>query len=201
MISKRLPFRNRHGNYSFARGSSHTVSPGAISQVASERQSTMGTIVQRLLVWAGLAAGGGAGSTQQQPSARPCELSNNTALPFCDTKLPVSSRVADLVKRLTVPERFSMLTADGAPIPRLGIAQIRWGTECLHGVDVSDYIDTPGTIPVRGGGPAGGATIFPQPLTTAASFDKLLLGQIGEAIGTEARALNGDGGTLLHNFP
>ena len=124
----------------------------------------------------------------------PCELPKNRAAKFCDTSLATADRVKDLVSKLTVAEKISLMGTDGAPIPRLGLPQLMWGTECLHGVDVGEWADPPGSKPVNGPPPGGGATIFPQPLCTAASFDKGLLGEIGVAISTEARALNNQGG-------
>ena len=80
-----------------------------------------------------------------------------------------------------------MLTSASQPaLPRLGLPAYAWGNECLHGVKAQASDPRVGTT--------GGATIFPQPLCTAASFDKGLLGEIGVAISTEARALNNQGG-------
>lgn len=126
------------------------------------------------------------------PIKGPCD-GLNAELPFCNMQLSVAGRVADLIGRLNMTERLSLMSSDGAEIERLGLPQLRWGTECLHGVVVNDYIDPPGTQPLSGGGLSGGATVFPQPLCTAASFDRRLLGQIGEAIGNEARGMNNGG--------
>lgn len=123
----------------------------------------------------------------------PCEGQHAPLPSFCNVSLPVHARVLELLSQLTVDEKLSLMGTDGAPIPRLKIPQLRWGTECLHGVVKNDYADPAGAQPVHGPVAGGGATVFPQPLCTAASFDRALLGQIGEAIGTEARALNNAG--------
>ena len=109
----------------------------------------------------------------------------------------MAARVKDLVGRLTTAEKIPLLMNHGAPVPRLGIAQYRWGTECLHGVVKKDWSQphgVPPTVPPWAP-PGGGATVFPQPLGTAASFDKELLGKMGVAMSTEARGLNNGGGS------
>ena len=128
------------------------------------------------------------------PVPGPCDGGPAHQAPsFCNVSLPVHARVLELLSQLTLDEKLSLMGTDGASIPRLKIPQLRWGTECLHGVVSRDYADPAGTQPLHGPVAGGGATVFPQPLCTAASFDRALLGQIGEAIGTEARALNNAG--------
>ena len=67
-------------------------------------------------------------------------------------------------------------------IPRLGIPGYAWGNECLHGVKVTS------NKTVRG------ATVFPQPLAWAATFDDKLVLDIGSAISDESRAISNSGG-------
>ena len=64
------------------------------------------------------------------------------------------ARAADLVSRMTVEEKVSQLMNDAPAIPRLGIPAYEWWNECLHGV-----------------ARAGAATVFPQAIGLAASFD------------------------------
>ena len=131
----------------------------------------------------------------------PCLFPGNARQPFCNTKLSTAQRVKDLVQRLNMSEKLQLLNADGAAngIPRLGLPHVGWGTECLHGVVINDYVDPAGVPPKNGGGPLGGATVFPQPLLSAASFDRDLLHRIGEAIGSEARGLTNSNAPHLAN--
>ena len=85
--------------------------------------------------------------------------------------LPVDERVDDLIQRMTLDEKVSQLTNAAAPVPRLGIPAYNWWNEGLHGV-----------------ARAGVATVFPQAIGMAATFDEPLMHQIGDVIGTEFRA-------------
>jgi beta-D-xylosidase 4 len=92
---------------------------------------------------------------------------------FCNQQLPVERRTADLVARLTLAEKVGFLVDKQAALPRLGIPEYEWWSEALHGVS---YVG-PGThfsplVP--------GATSFPQPILTAASFNASLFRAIGE---------------------
>jgi hypothetical protein len=150
-------------------------------------------MVLRLLLLPAAAAAAAA-SSRSAAVVGPCDPGRPAPLPgFCNTSMPVQMRVRELLGELTLAEQISLMGSDGAAVPRLGIPQLRWGTECLHGVVKNDYVDPPGTPPLNGPGDGKGATVFPQPLCTAASFSRGLLGRIGEAIGTEARALNNVG--------
>ena len=92
-------------------------------------------------------------------------------LPYQDASLPVSQRVDDLVSRMTLAEKVSQMEVDAAAIPRLGVPAYHWGSEALHGVASSGY-----------------ATVFPQAIALAATWDTNLVHRIGDAISTEARA-------------
>ena len=91
--------------------------------------------------------------------------------PYLDPGLDFEARAADLVSRMTAEEKVSQLMNDAPAIPRLGIAAYEWWNECLHGV-----------------ARAGAATVFPQAIGMAASFDKPLMREVASAIGDEARA-------------
>ena len=61
-------------------------------------------------------------------------------LPFCNTSLPLSDRVADIVGSLTPDEALGLFNTGSAGVPRLGIPPIQWWNEGLHGV-----ANSPGT--------------------------------------------------------
>ncbi|WFE40335.1 glycoside hydrolase family 3 C-terminal domain-containing protein [Micromonospora sp. WMMD998] len=80
-------------------------------------------------------------------------------------------RLDDLLARLTVPEKLGLLHQWQAPVPRLGLPAFRTGTEALHGVAW-----------------LGEATVFPQALGLAASWNPDLIRAVGAAAGDEVRA-------------
>ena len=98
-------------------------------------------------------------------------LSCNGRLPYQDPSLPASERARDLVSRLTLEEKAALMQNSSPAIPRLGIKEYDWWNEALHGV-----------------GRAGLATVFPQSIGMAASFDDGLLYQVFTAVSDEARA-------------
>ena len=83
----------------------------------------------------------------------------------------MASRVDDLLSRLTLEEKISLLGYRSKAVPRLSIPAYNWWNEGLHGV-----------------ARAGEATIFPQAIGMAATWDNALLEQAADAISTEARA-------------
>ncbi|XP_050212687.1 probable beta-D-xylosidase 7 [Mercurialis annua] len=117
---------------------------------------------------------------------------------FCQTSLPITQRVKDLISRLTLDEKISQLVDTAPSIPRLGIPAYRWWSEALHGVaflpDVSERqgIHFNGTI--------RSATSFPQVILSAASFDSTLWYRIGQVIGKEARAIYNNGQAIGMTF-
>jgi len=92
-------------------------------------------------------------------------------LPFEDAARPLDERVRDLVSRLSPAEKAAQLLHEAPAIPRLGIAAYNWWNEGLHGV-----------------ARAGTATVFPQAIALAASFDTALLGEVARVTSDEARA-------------
>ncbi|MEJ0087724.1 MAG: glycoside hydrolase family 3 C-terminal domain-containing protein [Pseudomonadota bacterium] len=80
-------------------------------------------------------------------------------------------RAADLVSRMTLEEKVSQLQNDAVAIPRLDVPAYEWWNEALHGV-----------------ARAGAATVFPQAIGMAATFDTPLMTQVATAISDEARA-------------
>lgn len=90
---------------------------------------------------------------------------------FRDPTRPLAVRARDLYDRLTDDERLAMLHQAAPAIERLGLAEFRTGCETLHGVAW-----------------LGTATVFPQPVGLAATWDVDLLRRIGEVVSTEVRA-------------
>lgn len=80
-------------------------------------------------------------------------------------------RAKELVAKMTLAEKLSQMRHDAPAIERLGIPAYNWWNECLHGV-----------------ARAGVATVFPQAIAMAASFDEELLETVAGAISEEARA-------------
>ena len=93
------------------------------------------------------------------------------APPYKDLNRSVDERAADLVSRMTLEEKVSQLQNDAPAIPRLDIPAYEWWNEALHGV-----------------ARAGAATVFPQAIGLAASFDTALMREVATTISDEARA-------------
>lgn len=91
-------------------------------------------------------------------------------LPYQDKSLTSDVRSEDLLNRLTLEEKVSLMMNDSKPVPRLGIKRYEWWNEALHGVARN-----------------GTATVFPQAIGMAASFDDVLLNQVFTAVSDEAR--------------
>lgn len=90
---------------------------------------------------------------------------------YADPAQPVAARVADLILRMTLEEKISQMVHLSPAIERLGIPAYNWWNECLHGV-----------------GRAGIATVFPQAIGMAATWDVDLLHRVAVAISDEVRA-------------
>lgn len=91
--------------------------------------------------------------------------------PFRDTSLSYDQRVKNLLQTLTLEEKISLLGYVSPGIDRLQIPAYNWWNEALHGLARS-----------------GEATVFPQAIGMAASFNTPLLNQVASAISTEGRA-------------
>ncbi len=103
-----------------------------------------------------------------------------TTFPYLDPSLSIPQRVNDLVSRLTIEEKISQMQDVARAIPRLQIPAYNWWNEGLHGVARS-----------------GTATVFPQAIGLAATWDTALLHSIADVISTEARAKFND--ATAHN--
>jgi beta-glucosidase len=119
-----------------------------------------------------------------QAPARPA-ASTDPVYPFQDPSLSVAARVNDLLGRLTLDEKLGLLHQSQKAIPRLGIPYFKAGTEALHGVAWSNDIDH-GWQQVL----ADRATVFPQAVGLASTWDPDLVERVGSAVGDEARAYN-----------
>jgi beta-glucosidase len=91
--------------------------------------------------------------------------------PYLNPKLPVGQRVDDLISRMTLEEKISQLGHTAPSIPRLHVPEYNWWNEGLHGV-----------------ARAGVATVFPQAIGMAATFDVPLMHEVADTISTEFRA-------------
>jgi len=90
---------------------------------------------------------------------------------YKDPSQPIGKRVDDLLSRMTLEEKAAQLLSAAPAIERLGVPAYDWWNECLHGV-----------------ARAGHATVFPQPIGMAATWDTGLLFRVATAISDEARA-------------
>jgi beta-glucosidase len=90
---------------------------------------------------------------------------------YLDTSLPFAERAKDLVGRLTLEEKVGLMNHPARAVPRLNIPAYNYWSEALHGV-----------------GRNGRATVFPQAIGMAATWDKELIHQVANAISDEGRA-------------
>ena len=100
-------------------------------------------------------------------------MSVNTTekLSYLDTSLPLAERVKDLISRLTLEEKVAMMNHPAQGVPRLNIPGYNYWSEALHGVARN-----------------GRATVFPQAIAMAATWDKDLILKVATAISDEGRA-------------
>jgi beta-glucosidase len=90
---------------------------------------------------------------------------------YSDPTRPIEERVNDLVGRMTIEEKISQMGSEAPAIQRLGIPQYNWWNEALHGV-----------------ARAGLATVFPQVIGLASTWNPDLIYQMAEVISDEGRA-------------
>ena len=85
------------------------------------------------------------------------------AAPYLNPDLPAERRAADLVSRMTLEEKVLQMQNAAPAIPRLGIPAYDWWNEALHGV-----------------ARAGQATVFPQAIGLAATWDTGLMHRVAD---------------------
>ena len=103
-------------------------------------------------------------------SAGPTLYAQESSFPFQDPTLPIDTRVDDLVGRMTLEEKASQLVNRTRAIPRLNVPEYNIWSEALHGVAGRGY-----------------ATVFPQAIGLAATFDAPMLHRMAVATAREAR--------------
>ena len=89
---------------------------------------------------------------------------------YLNTGLSFARRAEDLVSRMTTEEKIAQIISAAPALERLGIPEMDWWSEALHGIARE-----------------GTATMFPQSIGLGATFDPALVGEIGRAVGKEAR--------------
>lgn len=100
-------------------------------------------------------------------------VSAQTPLPYKNSQLPIDVRVNDLVSRMTLKEKVSLMMYNAPQIDRLEIPAYNWWNECLHGIARSEEK----------------TTVFPQPIGLAATFNPKELQKSAEMISDEGRAV------------
>jgi beta-glucosidase len=106
---------------------------------------------------------------QPQPTTAPNSTPNSPI--YLDPTRPIEERVNDLVGRMTLEEKISQMGSEAPPIASLGISQYNWWNEALHGV-----------------ARAGIATVFPQVIGLASTWNPDLIHRMAEVISDEGRA-------------
>jgi len=95
----------------------------------------------------------------------------NSKPAYQDESLDFRERAEDLVSKMTIEECASQMLYGSARVERLGIEYYNWWNEALHGI-----------------ARAGMATVFPQAIGLAATFDTALIYQVADVVSTEGRA-------------
>lgn len=102
---------------------------------------------------------------------RVVEVAAQNQAVYKNEKIAIPARVTDLIHHLSLEEKIGLLGYQSKAVERLGIPAYNWWNEGLHGV-----------------ARAGLATVFPQAIGLAATFNQELINEIGNTISTEARA-------------
>jgi len=101
-----------------------------------------------------------------------CRVTHAQKQPWLNPSLSIDQRVKDLLSNMTLEEKVQQMMYNAPAIPRLHIPEYNWWNEALHGV-----------------GRSGRATVFPQAIGMAATFNESLLLRVSTAISDEARAM------------
>jgi hypothetical protein len=125
------------------------------------------------------------GLCRGQPWAYPCEKTEFSALPFCDTNLGIDDRVSDYISRISLDEKlgrnstFTPFSYYSPQLSSVGVDSFQWWNEALHGIAKSPGVSF---REIKAG------TSFPQVITTSMSFNRSLYYNVASSISTEARA-------------
>jgi beta-glucosidase len=146
-----------------------------------KRQRNRGEITRREFLTLGLAVGTGltitgcgqgtGPSTVREPQPTPSPAPTLPPPIYPDPSYPLEERVDDLVRRMTLDEKIAQLGSNAPAIERLGVPQYNWWNEALHGV-----------------GRAGTATVFPQAIGLASTWNADLIQHVASTISDEGRA-------------
>ena len=99
-------------------------------------------------------------------------MAQSSSYPFQDKNLSIDQRIKDLVGRLTLEEKVNEMLYNAPGVKRLSVPEYNWWNEALHGV-----------------GRSGRATVFPQAIGLAATFNEELVFEEANVISDEARAM------------
>jgi beta-glucosidase-like glycosyl hydrolase len=150
--------------------------PSAVATVAVHGPM----LPSRILAFAGLAAQEVSGAGPLWPTVcSPGDASSK--FPFCDQTLSFDNRATDLVNRLTLDEKQSILDNGAKAVPRLGIPAYQWWSEGLHG---------PLEPCVSDGSVTKCPTNFPAASAMAAALNDTLYLAAGSVVGVEGRAIS-----------
>lgn len=140
--------------------------------VAITQRLLLGLTISLTLLAATGTTPGHASNSLATPTGPPPPLPPSGHHPFGD-------RADRLLRQLTLSEKIGQMSSTAPAVTRAGGEQLipafEWWSECLHGAKVDSATE-------------GGATIFPQPIALAASFDRQLVQDVASAIGDELRA-------------
>ena len=109
------------------------------------------------------------------PAALKIPVVNSPTI-WTNSSQPLDARIKDLIRRLSLAEKVSQLSCEAPAIPRLGIPAYNYRNEALHGYQPQ----------------TGHATVFPQAIGMAATWDTALIHEEADVVSTEARALHND---------
>src|SRR5579863_4886106 len=93
------------------------------------------------------------------------------SLPFQNPDLPLEERIDDLLGRLNLEEKVGQMLHESRAVERLGVPAYNWWNEACHGIARN-----------------GRATVFPQVIGLAATWNRGLVRRIAGIIADEARA-------------
>ena len=121
-------------------------------------------------------------------SAAVLSFAQTSAFPYQDASLSPEERAKDLLGRLSVEQKIMLMDYDSPEIPEFGIRKYNWWNEALHGSARN-----------------GLATVFPQSIGMAASWNDELLEQVFDVASTEQRikfniARDGNGARRYHGL-